>query len=224
MRGAHGRRALFMKYTHVIWDFNGTILDDVQVGIDSINEMLIPRDLPPIRGVEEYREVFDFPVEEYYRRLGLDLEKEDFKTVLAPLWVSYYNEKCRTAPLFPGVRALNLAIRNTGVPQSILSASEKGMMIAQLKERGAADWFDEIWGTDSIHAYGKQELARAWRAAHPGVRAVLIGDTTHDAETAGIVGADCVLVAAGHQSRERLVATGAPVVSSLTECAPLILG
>ena len=97
------------------------------------------------------------------------------------------------------------------------------MMTAQLRERGAADWFDEVWGTDSIHAYGKQELARAWRAAHAGVRAVLIGDTTHDAETAAIVGADCILVAAGYQSRARLAATGAPVVSSLAECAPLIL-
>jgi len=211
-----------MKYDCVIWDFNGTILDDVQVGIRSINRVLIPRGLPPIRSVEQYREVFDFPVEEYYRRLGLDLEKEDFKTVLAPLWVSYYNEECRTAPLFPGVRELNLAIRAAGMRQSILSASEKGMMTAQLRERGGDGWFDEVWGTDSIHAYGKQELARAWRAAHPGIRAVLIGDTTHDAETAGIVGADCLLVAAGHQSRKRLEATGVPVVSSLAECAPLI--
>lgn len=212
-----------MKYTHVIWDFNGTILDDMQAGIDSINEMLLARGLPVIGSAEEYREVFGFPVEAYYRRLGLDLEKEDFRTVLAPLWVSRYQENCRTAPLFPGVRKLNLAIRAAGVPQSILSASEKGMMISQLAERGAADWFDEIWGTDSIHAYGKQELARAWRAAHPGVRAVLIGDTTHDAETARIVGADCILVAAGHQSRARLEATGALVVPSLAECAPLIL-
>ena len=212
-----------MKYTHVIWDFNGTILDDVQAGINSINRMLIPRGLPPVGGVEQYREIFDFPVEEYYRRLGLDLDKEDFRTVLAPLWVSYYNEECRTAPLYAGVRELNLAIRAAGAAQSILSASEKGMMAAQLAERGAADWFDEVWGTDSIHAYGKQGLARAWRAAHPGVRAVLIGDTTHDAEIAGIAGADCVLVAAGHQSRQRLEATGAAVVSSLAECAPLIL-
>lgn len=212
-----------MKYTHIIWDFNGTILDDVRAGISSINRMLIPRGLAPVGSVEQYREVFDFPVEGYYRRLGLDLEKEDFKTVLAPLWVSYYNEECRAAPLFAGVRELNLAIRAAGLPQSILSASEKGMMMAQLAERGAADWFDEVWGTDSIHAYGKQELARAWRAAHPGVRAMLIGDTIHDAETAAIVGADCILVAGGHQSRERLEATGARVVSSLSECAPMIL-
>lgn len=211
-----------MKYTHVIWDFNGTILSDMQIGINATNRMLAARGLPTIRSLSHYRELFEFPVEKYYRRLGFDFEKEDYKTQLAPEWVALYNASSKEAPLFEGVRALTAALRAAGVRQSILSASERGMMCAQLREREALELFDEIWGTDSIHAYGKMALADAWRVAHADASAVLIGDTIHDFEVAQRMGVDCILVAAGHQSYERLCACGVPVVQDLAECAELL--
>lgn len=213
-----------MKYTHVIWDFNGTILEDMQAGIDAVNTMLADRGLPVLEGLAGYRELFDFPVQDYYAKLGFDFEKEDFSTVLAPTWVKLYDENCKNSGLYPGVRPLNLALRERGLSQSILSASEREMMLAQLAERGADGWFDEIWCNDSIYAHGKEALALAWRAAHPAARAVLIGDTTHDAKAAALAGADCILVAAGHQSASRLAACNVPVVPELAECLPLIVG
>ena len=51
-----------MTYTHVIWDFNGTILDDVQIGIDSVNVLLRKRGLPTVASVDADREVFEFPI------------------------------------------------------------------------------------------------------------------------------------------------------------------
>lgn len=224
MCGAKGAALFLMKYTHVIWDFNGTILEDMQAGIDAVNTMLATRGLPLVESLAGYRELFDFPVQDYYARLGFDFEKEDFGTVLAPAWVRLYEKNCKNATLYPGVRPLNLALREGGLSQSILSASEREMMLVQLAERGADGWFDEIWGNDSIHAHGKEELALAWRAAHPTARAVLIGDTTHDAKAATLAGADCILVAAGHQSAGRLAACNVPVVPELAGCLPLILG
>lgn len=207
-----------MKYTHVIWDFNGTILSDMEIGMNATNSMLAARNLPVIESIEQYRELFGFPVEDYYRRLGFDFEREDYKTKLAPEWVALYNASSSEAPLFDGVRSLSCALRAHNVRQSILSASEKGMMCAQLRERNALDLFDEIWGTDTIQAYGKMALADAWRVAHADDRVLLIGDTTHDFEVAERIGADCVLVAAGHHSYERLCACGVPVVMDLEEC------
>ena len=211
-----------MKYDHVIWDFNGTVLDDMQVGIDSVNEMLAARGLSTLSGLEEYRATFDFPVENYYKRLGFDLRQEDFKTCLAPLWVSLYEKNEWRAPLFAGVEPLTRALRAHGIKQSILSASESVMMRRQLQARGALDWFDEIWGSDCIHAYGKQGLAAAWRAAHQG-SVVLIGDTVHDFDVARSMDADCILVAAGHHNYERLASCGVPVVRDLFACAELLL-
>ena len=211
------------KYDHVVWDFNGTVLDDVQVGIDCVNSMLVARGLPILTDLESYHAVFGFPVEAYYRRVGFDLEREDFKTCLAPLWVSLYEEKERNAPLYQGVEPLTAALRAHGVRQSILSASESSMMKKQLGERGALAWFDEIWGNDCIHAYGKEGLAAAWRAEHPDANAVVIGDTVHDFAVAQAMGADCILVAAGHHSYEKLASCGVPVVRDLFECAALLL-
>jgi phosphoglycolate phosphatase len=210
------------SYTHVIWDFNGTVLDDMQAGIDSVNVMLAERGLPTVDSVARYRELFDFPVEDYYRRLGFDFEKEDYHTVLAPMWVRLYCKRSEDAPLFPGVKELTAALRRKGVRQTILSASETGMMREQLRARGALDWFDEIVGNDSIHAYGKIGLAAAWRQAHPEAVAVVLGDTTHDYEVAAAMGADCILVAAGHHSEARLRECGVPVVRDLSEAAALL--
>ena len=95
-------------------------------------------------------------------------------------------------------------------------------MCEQLCERGALAWFDEIWGNESIHAYGKNALAAKWREAHPGARAVLLGDTTHDYEVAREMGADCILIAAGHHDFDRLLSCGVPVVADLFEAAALL--
>ena len=211
-----------MRYTHIIWDFNGTLLCDMEIGIAATNQMLGKRGLPLIRDIAAYREIFGFPVQQYYARLGFDMQKEDYHTVLAPEWVALYNEKSAEAPLFDGVRELCDALRAQGVHQSILSASEREMMLAQLEERGALAWFDEVWGTGSIHAHGKGALAEAWCEAHPDAQTLLIGDTDHDFEVAQRMGADCILIANGHQSFERLLQCGVPVVRDLREAGELL--
>ena len=76
-----------MKYTHIIWDFNGTILSDMQICIDSVNEMLSRRELETIPDIEAYRRIFDFPVIDYYRRLGFDFSKEPYEE-LAKTWIN----------------------------------------------------------------------------------------------------------------------------------------
>ncbi len=210
-----------MKYTHVIWDFNGTVLRDMEIGIEATNYMLRRRSLPEIGGIADYRELFGFPVQDYYARLGFDMIREDYRTVLAPEWVCEYNKRSGAAPIFDGVRELTQALREKGIHQSILSASEQEMMLTQLTSLGGADWFDEIWGTGSIHAHGKAELADAWRAEHPDAKALLLGDTDHDFEVAQRLGADCVLVAQGHQSRNRLSQCGVPVVDDLWQVGEL---
>ena len=64
-----------MRYTHIIWDFNGTLFDDVEAGINSVNDMLSERGLKTLEDKEDYRKVFKFPIIEYYKDLGFDFEK-----------------------------------------------------------------------------------------------------------------------------------------------------
>ena len=191
-------------YDQIIWDFNGTLLDDVQTGIDSVNKLLCERGLGQITDKEHYRRVFRFPIIEYYRTLGFDFEREPYEA-LAPLWVSLYLENVKSAKVYPDVIDTLEFLRSIGVRQSVLSATERAMLERQLVDLKIGEYFDEVMGLDNIHAGSKLSLAYDWRARHEGERVLLIGDTDHDMETARALGADCVLISRGHQSREYLL-------------------
>ena len=62
----------------VIWDWNGTLLDDMDVCLGIMDRILARRGLAPIGSLDRYREIFTFPVKEYYVLSGLDLDGEDY--------------------------------------------------------------------------------------------------------------------------------------------------
>ncbi len=205
-----------MKYTHIIWDFNGTILDDVDTGIKSVNTLLRERHLPTIDSVADYHAVFGFPVVDYYKRLGFDFEKEPYE-IIAPIWVEQYLINVKKAKIFDDVKSTADAFRKMGLKQIVLSASELDMLKGQLSALGLGNTFDEVFGLDNFHASSKVYLAEQWLMGNSGAKALMIGDTVHDAEVAAAIEADCILVARGHQSKETLIRSGYPVVDSLEE-------
>ena len=202
-----------MKYSHIIWDFNGTILDDVQTGIDCVNVMLKKRGLKEIPDKQYYYKVFGFPVEEYYSRLGFDFEKEDYHT-LAVEWVDLYLKKCKKAHLNYGVLETLEYFKKQGIPQYILSATEISMLKYQLKKLKIEEYFEDVVGLDNIHAGSKTELGVELMKRLKPEKALLIGDTTHDYETAQKMGIECVLYSGGHMSRETLEQCGTRIISS----------
>ena len=204
------------RCTHVIWDWNGTLLDDVAWCMTCINAMLQKRGLPILGAVAEYRRVFGFPVRDYYRRVGFDFETEPFET-LAAEYMALYHGHGSSLSLFPGAATLLAALRLTGVRQILLSASEQANLLSQMKPFNLDSFFDEILGLPDIFAASKAEMGKAYvQRAKPG-KAVLIGDTTHDKEVADSMGIACILVANGHQSKETLLSCNALVVDCLTD-------
>ena len=69
-----------MNYKHIIWDWNGTIVDDSWLSVEVLNGILKSFNLPEV-GKEDYRENFSFPVINYYRKLGLNVSKEKFDEI-----------------------------------------------------------------------------------------------------------------------------------------------
>ena len=212
-----------MKYTHVIWDFNGTVLNDVEVGIKSINTLLQKRGLPKLKSVEEYRDVFGFPIIEYYKRIGFDFSKEPFSEV-AREWVEEYMKNVACATVMPCVVETIKRLRGYGLSQVLISATERGMLNRQLKMLGILSLFDHVFGLDNIHAQNKISAALRWREQVPDAKAIFVGDTDHDFETSRAVGADCVLCCCGHQPKNKLVKLGATVIDSVAELEKIILG
>lgn len=211
-------------YTHLLWDFNGTLYDDVDAGIESANDLLAAHGLPRFSSREAYRKTFGFPIADYYQRMGFDFSRTPYAD-LAVEWVAYYLERSRTSGLFDDVAKMLIRTQEMGISNWILSATELGMLSRQVESLGIREWFDGLLGLDNIHAYSKAEIGVRWRREHPEARVLLIGDTDHDAEVAATMGVDCALVARGHQSRTKLEGCRAvAVIDTLTELLDLLLG
>lgn len=194
-------------YDRVLWDFNGTLLDDVALAVASNNILLARRGLPPIPDEDAYRELFCFPVANYYRVLGLESEGEAFNRV-AHEWMKEYRAGEKDAPLREGASEALDFIRSAGIPQGILSATEETQLEEQVSALGIRPYFDHLFGREDIYATDKSGIAARYRAEHPQERVLMIGDTVHDVETARAGDFACVLVAGGHQSQARLAGAG----------------
>ncbi|WP_460055733.1 HAD family hydrolase [Spirochaeta dissipatitropha] len=211
-------------YKHIIWDWNGTLLDDAEISVSIMNSLLRQRDLSLIT-LDSYRNSFGFPVEDYYRSLGFDFSRESFAD-LAACFVSDYAARRRECRLHTGAENLLMAIPEKGRTQYLLSASHENDLVAAVHEYGIAAFFEELAGIGNRHAAGKvargiEMLTAAGLAPED---CLLVGDSLHDAEVAEALACDCVLMSCGHQSRKRLESSGLPVFDSFTELAQLFTG
>ena len=120
-----------MKYKNVVWDWNGTLLNDVKVGVNTLNDMLGRRGLP-LLSVEDYKEKFGFPVIDFYDRVGFDMEKESFHE-LSVDFVETYDKYAGEVGLNEGVREVLAGIQQTGVKQYVLSALREDLLQQMLR-------------------------------------------------------------------------------------------
>ena len=205
-----------MRFRHIIWDWNGTLLDDTQAGVNAVNGMLLARGLPAI-DVPYYRDVFGFPVRDFYRTVGFRLEEEDWDAMAR----EFHDRFLADATIRLHAQALPAleAFRAAGVKQSILSASEQRILDGMLADFGIAHFFAAVCGVDNLDGHSKRDLGRTLlaRLALDPASILLIGDSLHDHEVADDLGTACLLVAQGHQSRARLLRCGAPVLDSLAD-------
>ena len=212
-----------MFYTYCVWDFNGTILDDVDLGIYSVNTLMENNGIDLVLDREKYRKRFGFPIIDYYRELGFDFDKKSYSK-LAEEWVDIYLSNLSKAGVFSDLIATLEFFKDNGVLQSILSASENKMLNEQVFDLGIASYFEEIMGIDTIYGDSKLDIARRWRKEHPNEKVIFIGDTTHDIETASALGADCFIVCAGHQCEELFLQYDVKIYESLSELVSALKG
>ena len=203
----------------LIWDFNGTILDDVAVDIEIENILLERRGMPLIPSEDWYREHFRFPVRDYYDDLGYTFEDETYEDI-SEQYQELYSRMCVQAGLNPGVAEKLQEAHGKGYRNVIVSASEQSILERQLEELGIIGMFEAIIGIDNKLAHSKVQTAAEWMKKD-GVRGedcIYIGDTDHDAETAHALGVEQIyLVTFGHQSRHILEKVCSRVVDTLDE-------
>lgn len=199
-------------YDHIIWDWNGTLLNDVEVCIEIAGLLLADQNLPT-PSVNHYREVFQFPVKEYYRALGFDFSETSFEE-LADLYHVHYFQRAFDAPLHEGCRDVLTAITAAGTQQSVLSAAQEAHLREIVGKFGLTPHFHQVLGLPDLLAVSKIERGLQLIAGS-GVSAdatLMIGDTDHDLEVGQEMGVDVLLIAHGHQSAERLRAAHDKVI------------
>ena len=208
---------LLKKYSHIIWDWNGTLLDDVDIVISAMNHLLSKRNLP-LLNVERYKNIFTFPVVDYYLELGFDFETESFEK-LAAEFIAEFSSKKHQFKLHSGTQEILNYFTENGKKQSVLSASQEKSLCETIENIGISQYFLKIAGLDNHYAVSKVDRGKKLLEeinVNP-KEAVLIGDTLHDFEVASELGCDCILISNGHQSYERLTGCDAIILNTISD-------
>jgi phosphoglycolate phosphatase len=207
---------------HLIWDWNGTLLDDVDCCVALLNRVLADRKMEPVTR-RQYRERFGFPVRDFYEGLGIDFTREDYGD-LSVDFVSRYRARFTEMALQRGALQTLESVRKLGIGQSVVSAMESNLLTTMLKHFGVESFFEQVRGRLDLAAVSKVDIGVALlkEMALAPAEVLLVGDTLHDLETARAMGCRCLLFSGGHQTRPRLGAAGADIVDDLGDVVSFV--
>ena len=201
----------------VIWDWNGTLLDDLDLSLNSVNILLEERNLPLLTE-EKYKSIFTFPVIEYYKAAGFDFDKEPFE-VPAKQYVRIYRDGVSSVRLFPDVVDTLTYLKEKGYRLLVLSAMRDDNLKLMIEYAGITNFFDGIFGIKDNYAREKISLGKQLvndLNLNPS-ECLMIGDTLHDAEVSEHCGFNCMLYSGGHVSRWRLETKNLRIIDKLQE-------
>jgi len=207
----------FSSVETILWDWNGTLLDDVEICILAMNKMLSDRNMAIITR-DFYYQNFTFPVKRYYEKMGWDFTKDNFNEISIE-FMTNYDALFNSSPLHQNTLEMLEFFKAQGYKQIVVSALEHNRLKESLTLHGLNNFFDAIYGLENILAGGKIQLAQKMIANQnltPG-NTCMIGDTEHDFEVAQAIGTQCILVAHGHHKIERLQILNVQVVNNFTE-------
>lgn len=209
-------------YKTIIWDWNGTLLDDLELSLGATNSMLQDRKLP-ILSVERYKEIFKFPVVDYYKEAGFDFENEPFE-IPARQYMDLYHAGEHTTQLFPDVVETLTYLKDNSYRQIVLSAMEDGNLKKMIRNAGISDFFDGIFGIKDDFAREKVTLGKQVikDLNLNSSECLMIGDTLHDAEVAEQCGFGCILYSGGHVSKQRLKTKGHRIIERLSDIQQIL--
>ena len=208
-----------MKIKEIVWDWNGTLINDTSLCVDILNKILFLHDQPSI-SIEYYRNNFSFPVSAFYKGISLPSSGKKFDD-LSLSFISEYRLKWKECNLQPGVLQILKLIQQLGLRQSILSAGNQSDVEVFLDHFKLESFFNQVFGTDNIKAEGKIELGKKF-ITDSNLRPeeiLLVGDTIHDLQVANEIGCLVLLFSQGHNSNNQLSGYSVQIINDLMEVA-----
>lgn len=209
---------------HVVWDWNGTLLDDNHAVLAAVNAVCAEHGRGPFT-LDQWRATFRRPLIDCYGELlGRTLSTQDWAD-LDRCYHDSYHALLHSCALAHGVADTLTAWRTRGRTQSLLSMWTHHRLTELITTMGLLDHFTKIDGLRHDPGGGSKSshlLAHLREQELDPADVVLIGDIVDDSDAAEAAGTRCVLVTTGMGSPESLRRTGRPVVDSVAEAIRLI--
>ena len=202
---------------HVIWDWNGTLVNDLELCVDILNLALIEHGKLPI-SVDQYKESFCFPVSKFYKLLGLPSRGFKYE-ILAKKYIKIYRNQFKQCKLHNKVKETLEELKSLVISQSILSAGHQNDIENFTRYYEVSQFMAKIDGSDNIEARGKEDRAGEHLDSldlKP-TQVLLVGDTIHDWEVAQSIGCKAILFELGHIKKDRLRRVHTPTIKCLSE-------
>ncbi len=220
---------------NLIWDWNGTLINDLEFSVSVLNQMIKKRNLKPIT-VDYYLEHFTFPVKSFYEQMGFVFRAtgicrgeappgfkgrsplEDF-TDISHEFIHAYNSGVMNCSLHKNTAKILDQYQKKGYFQIVMSAMQELNLQKLVKAFKIDHYFHGIYGTDNFFGHGKIEEAKnvVKKLNLDLANTYFIGDTLHDIEVAHAIGARPVIITSGHHPKYRFKDTNAMVLDSISD-------
>ena len=211
-----------MKYKNIVWDWNGTIVDDAYLFVDIMNRTLQKHNLSLIN-LTKYRSSFCFPIQKYWKKLGFVFDENSFNA-LNKQFIFDYSQRMFEPNLQQDIVGLFKKIKKNRLKQFVLSASEQNLLNKSLEYYSLSEYFDSIVGVNNLNALGKEKMGLDLMLKNnlKKKETLIIGDTEYDLNVSKAIGCDCLLFSSGHFSKNRLKKLNTAVVDSVDEMSLFI--
>ncbi|WP_238161236.1 HAD family hydrolase [Kribbella antibiotica] len=213
-----------MKISHVVWDWNGTLLHDNEIVLAAVNEVFVGLGGTAITW-PDWQAAYTRPMRVSYETvLSRSLTEPEWAQV-DKLYHDRYDALLAKSGLAEGTLDVLLGVAESGRTQSLLSMWFHDRLTPTIDEYGLAPHFTRVDGLVAEVGGGSkaESLVRHLEAQRlDPADVVLIGDVVDDADAARAAGAGSILVSTGAMSREALEATGSLVTDSIQEAVALL--
>lgn len=209
------------KYDNIIWDWNGTLIDDVEASLDAVNDLLTRKNMSHIN-IEQYYEYVDTPIIKFYEHL-FDVNTLDFDEVASD-FDRDYDSHLKSDPIMENAKTVLKEFLRRGKNQVIISAAYKGKVEDLSEKYGVREYITDIVARDDYFAGDKVAIAKKFvtQSGFDPKKTIVIGDTLHDLQMAKAIGCDCVLTTKGHQGKKILAKTDALIIDDLAQLLKII--
>ncbi len=191
------------KYKYIIWDWNGTLCNDLTPTCNAFNFCRSKANLTTI-SEKEFQEMYSHPIIDMYKNCGLLSAKYTYKEISADFFKEYNNYPLK---LHKDVIKVLDYLTKIGILMSVASANFQDFLEKEVNNLKLKKYFEFVVGTSFEDVGGRKEVQIKKILSNikiPANEVIVIGDTLNDLDMAKSMNIDCILLASGMTSYERL--------------------